>query len=106
MVPSMVVVGASGHRTYGGHMPVLPGEDNVCIVDGMSIMRKIQQKKLFYLGTHGGLPEVRFYHADQVVIDYRGSIPLQLDGEIVHLESKDFPLTFRVVHPKINVLRR
>jgi diacylglycerol kinase family enzyme len=106
MVPSMVVVGTSGHRTYGGHMPVLPGNENVCIVDGMSIMRKIAQKKLFYLGTHGELPEVSFHRADRVDISYRGGIPLNLDGEIVWLEEKDFPLNFRVVHAKIKVLRR
>jgi len=106
MVPSMVVVGASGHRTYGGHMPVLPGDENVCIVDGMSILRKIAQKKLFYLGTHGELPEVSFHRADRVDIDYRGSIPLNLDGEIAWLAEKDFPLNLKVVHPRIKVLRR
>jgi diacylglycerol kinase family enzyme len=106
MVPSMVVVGASGHRTYGGHMPVLPGDENVCIVDGMSILRKITQKKLFYLGTHGELPEVSFHRADRVDIDYRNRIPLQLDGEIVWLEPNDFPLSLRVVRAKIKVLRR
>lgn len=106
MVPSMVVVGASGHRTYGGRMPVLPGDENVCVVDGMSIVRKIQQKKLFYSGAHGELPEVRFHRADRVDIGYAGRIPLNLDGEIVWLEAQDFPLTFRVVHPKIKILRR
>ena len=106
MVPSMVVVGASGHRTYGGHMPVLPGDENVCIVDGMSIMRKIAQKRLFYLGTHGELPEVSFHRADRVDIDYRGRIPLNLDGEIVWLEPKDFPLSLRVVRAKIKTLTR
>jgi diacylglycerol kinase family enzyme len=106
MVPSMVIVGASGHRTYGGHMPVLPGDENVCIVDGMSIPRMVAQKKLFYVGTHGELPEVSFHRADRVDIDYRGRIPLNLDGEIVWLEPNDFPLSFRVMHPKIKVLRR
>jgi diacylglycerol kinase family enzyme len=106
MTPSMVVVGASGHRTYGGHMPVLPGDDNVCIVDAMSIVRKIQQKKLFYLGTHGELPEVRFHRADRVDIDYPSRLPLQLDGEIVWLEPKDFPLSLRLVNAKIKVLKR
>jgi diacylglycerol kinase family enzyme len=106
MVPSMVVVGTSGHRTYGGHMPVLPGDENVCIVDGMGILRKIQQKKLFYNGTHGELPEVSFHRADRVEIGYGGRIPLQLDGEIVHLEPGDFPLALRVIDAGIKVLRR
>ena len=39
-------------------------------------------------------------------IEYHSRIPLNLDGEIVWLEPKDFPLNFRVVNPKINVLRR
>ena len=72
----------------------------------MSIFRKIQQKRLFYLGTHGELPEVRFYRADRVDIDYASRIPLQLDGEIVWLEPKDFPLSLRLVNAKIKVLRR
>jgi len=105
IVPSMVVVGTSGHRTYGGHMPVLPGDENVCLVDGMSLVRKITQKKFFYVGTHGDLPEVRFFRADRVDIDYHGRIPLQLDGELVWLEPGDFPLSLQVVDAKIKVLR-
>jgi len=106
IVPSMIVVGASGHRTYGGHMPVLPAEENVCVIDAMGILRKLAQQKLFYLGRHGELPEVSFHRADRVDVEYRSRIPLNLDGEIVWLDAKDFPLSFRVLNPKIKVLRR
>jgi diacylglycerol kinase family enzyme len=105
IVPSMIVVGISGGRTYGGHMAVLPGRENVCVVDGMGLLSKIRNKKLFYEGRHGILPEVRFYTASQVDIEYAGRIPLQLDGELAWLEKKDFPLTLRVMDPAINVLR-
>ncbi len=106
IVPSMVIVGASGHRTYGGHMPVLPGLENVCLVDGMSTWRKITQKKLFYLGRHGELPEVRFFAADRVDIVYDGRIPMQLDGELVWLAGGDFPISLQVLPSCIKVIRQ
>jgi diacylglycerol kinase family enzyme len=86
-------------------MPVLPRSENVCVVDQMGVLSKIRNKKLFYEGRHGELPEVRFYSADRVDIDYSARIPLQLDGELVWLEEKDFPISLRVLDPGINVLR-
>ncbi len=104
ITPSMVVVGASGHRTYGGHMPILPGQENVCVIDGMGVMAKIRSKKLLYVGRHGELAETRFYHADQVDIEYAGRMPLQMDGELVWLTPEDFPVSMKVLPGSINVL--
>ncbi len=104
-VPSMVVVGISGGRTYGGHMPVLPGPQNVCLIAGMSVLKKIRSKKLLYRGLHGELPEVSFHSADRVDIEYRSRMPLQLDGELTWLTEADFPISFQVLPPGIKVLR-
>ncbi|HUI69281.1 MAG TPA: diacylglycerol kinase family protein [Spirochaetia bacterium] len=104
-VPSMVVVGISGCRTYGGHMHVLPDQENVCLVAGMGVLKKLRSKKLFFQGLHGSLPEVRFARADRVDIEYDKVMPLQLDGELTWLQAKDFPISFRVLTPRINVLR-
>ena len=104
-VPSMVVVGISGGRTYGGHLPVLPAGDNVCLVGRMGAFAKIRAKKLFYLGHHGQLPEVTFHKAGRVEVDYEGSIPMQLDGELVWLTPQDFPVRMEVLSPRIKVLR-
>jgi diacylglycerol kinase family enzyme len=104
-VPSMVVVGISGGRTYGGHMPVLPGPQNVCLIERMGVLKKVKSKKLFYQGLHGELPEVQFSTADRVDIEYHSSMPLQLDGELTWLQAGDFPLSFEVLRPRINVLR-
>ncbi len=104
-LPSMVVVGTSGGRTYGGHMPVLPGGDNVCVVAAMSLWKKIAKKGLFYEGRHGELPEVSFYRADRVTIGYEDRLPMQLDGEVSWLGEGDFPLTLTVLEPRIRVLR-
>jgi diacylglycerol kinase family enzyme len=105
IVPSMVVVGVSGHRTYGGQMPILPGRENVCIIDGMDFFAKLRSKKLLYVGKHGQLPEVRFYFGDRVDIEYDGNMPLQLDGELTWLERRDFPVSMKVLPGSINVLR-
>jgi diacylglycerol kinase family enzyme len=104
-VPSMVVMGISGGRTYGGHMPVLPGAENLCVVGSMSVMEKIRNKKLFYLGRHGELPQARFFAAARIDIGYTGRIPMQLDGEFTWLTTEDFPLSMEVLAPRIKVLR-
>lgn len=104
-VPSMVIVGISGRRTYGGHMPVLPGEHNVCLVDGMSFFEKLRNKKLFYQGRHGELQQCRFYRADAVEVGYDSTIPMQLDGELTWLGPESFPVSFSILPPKINILR-
>jgi diacylglycerol kinase family enzyme len=104
-VPSMVIVGISGARTYGGHMPVLPGSENVCLVGGMGLMEKIRNKKLFYLGRHGELPQVHFHRATRVDIGYAGTIPMQLDGEIAWLTPESFPVSMSILEPRINILR-
>ena len=104
-VPSMVVVGISGGRTYGGHMPVLPGPQNVCLIERMGVLKKVRSKKLLFQGLHGQLPEVRFHTADTVDLEYQGAMPLQLDGELTWLQAADFPLSLRVLQPRINVLR-
>ncbi len=105
IVPSMVVVGISGGRTYGGHMPVLPGRDNVCIVDSMGLLAKIRNKKLFYEGRHGELPEVHFYSAQKVEIDYHGKIPMQLDGELFWLDGEGYTVKMEILPPSINILK-
>lgn len=104
-VPSMVVMGVSGHRTYGGHLRVLPGEENVCLVSRMGVLDKIRNKKSFYEGRHGALPWVSFHHGKRVEVQYHGRIPMQLDGELVWLEPRDFPVRMDVLPPRIKVLR-
>ncbi len=105
-VPSMVVMGVSGGRTYGGHLHVLPGEENVCLVGRMSVLAKIRNKKLFYLGGHGVLPQVSFHRAQRLEVSYPAAIPMQLDGELVWLAPNDFPVTMEVLPPRIKVLRK
>lgn len=105
-VPSMVVMGITGSRTYGGHLHVLPGEENICLVGRMSVLAKIRNKKLFYEGKHGTIPEVSFHRGSRVEVSYNGRIPMQLDGELVWLNPQDFPVRMDVLKPRIKVLKR
>jgi len=104
-VPSMVVMGVSGGRTYGGHLRVLPGEENVCLVARMGFLDKIRNKKTFYEGRHRSLPWVSFHHGKRLEVEYVGRIPMQLDGELVWLTPQDFPLRMDLLPPRIKVLR-
>jgi len=104
-VPSLVAVGISGWRTYGGHVPVLPGVENVCVVKEMGTFEKIKSKKLMYAGRHGELPNERFYSATRVDFNYDRLLPMQLDGEFHWLQPEDFPLSIEILTPRIKVLR-
>lgn len=101
---AMMIVGLSGHRTYGDHMKILPTDDNVCAVTTVNLFKKLQIKRLFYTGEHRTRPEVSLARADRLIIDYGGTIPLQLDGEAVWLSKENFPLEVEVMKPAINVL--
>jgi diacylglycerol kinase family enzyme len=103
-VPSMVVMGISGGRTYGGHIPVLPGSENICVIGSMTLMEKIRNKKLIFVGRHGELSQTRFFTASRMDIEYTSRIPMQLDGEFAWLTAADFPLSMEVLAPRIKVL--
>ena len=104
---TMFVAGVSGKRTYGGQIPVLPGSENICLVDEMSIREQLKNKRTFYEGKHDSLPEVHFYSADNIVVDYHGQrIPLQVDGEDYIFQKKQFPLSMKTIGTDIRVVTR
>lgn len=100
---SLVAVGASGNRTYGNHMRVLPGAENVCIIGSAGLREKLRLKALFYAGAHVDEPLTRMATAQRVVIDYRGRLPLQMDGEATWVEADEWPVTIEVVERAVTV---
>ena len=98
-------VGASGHREYGGGKQVLPGDENVCLIDRCGLLGKIRLKSLFYRGDHTAESNVSMGHARTLEVRYDGRIPLQVDGETVWLREENFPLRFTVGEPSIPVLK-
>jgi diacylglycerol kinase family enzyme len=101
----LYLMGASGHRTYGSNQKILPGEDNVCGVREMPLLRKLKLKKRFLVGAHASFPETLLYTADRLVFDYDEKILVQLDGEGHLLKPSDFPLTMERTEAFITILK-
>jgi len=101
----LVAFGVSGGRSYGDHKKILPGIENLCAIRTRSLREKLALKPRLYEGTHAGLSGVEMIHAEKVVIDYRGRIPIQADGEARILLEENFPCTIEVLDPRIRVLR-
>ncbi len=102
----LVAFGVSGGRSYGDHKKVLPGMENLCAIRTRPLREKLALKPRLYEGTHAGLPGVEMLEAERIVIDYRGRIPIQTDGEASILLEENFPCTLEVVEPRIRILHR
>jgi diacylglycerol kinase family enzyme len=100
----LLAMGASGKRQYGSNTPILPDEDNVCVVPTMSLFKKLAFKELITSGRHRGLGDVKLFSAARIKLDYRAGILLQCEGEVTELTSADFPLELRLTEPIYNVL--
>lgn len=102
----LFAVGVSGHRSYGDHKWILPGDENICGIERTSLKNKLKIKKLFYEGNHGRREEVHFWKSDYLIIDYPVKIPMQMDGEAVWLGPENFPLTIEVIPPCLSILEQ
>ncbi len=100
----LVAMGVSGYRTYGDHMWVLPGNENVCVLGTAGLRDKFRMKRLFYAGLHVNEPLTTMYQAREVTIEYDRPVPLQTDGEAVWLNRNDFPLTMKVREGAVSVI--
>jgi diacylglycerol kinase family enzyme len=101
----LLAVGAGGHRTYGSHKRILPDDRNVCVVEQMSLLRKVALKGLFTTGEHIHKPESKLFNAHRV--EFRGENPIlaQMDGETVLLKPEDFPAAIELTELAIPVLK-
>lgn len=95
----LIAMGVTGRRTYGDHIRILPGDENLCILGSASLRNKLRLKKLLFAGDHVFDPIATMRRTESVTIDYDGRLPMQVDGEATWLESEDFPLTMRI-HPR------
>lgn len=101
----MVIMGASGHRTYGSNQKILPGESNVCCVHEMSLLAKLSLKELFKSGRHSGNEKAVMLTADRLVLGYDSKLLMQLDGEAITLQAADFPVVMELSEPCLPVLK-
>ena len=102
----LLAMGVSGRRTYGSNKPILPDDDDVCMVRQMPFLRKLVVKGPLTTGRHRGIPEVDLFSAARVEIGFRLRALVQMDGEVERLEPGDFPVVFERTEPAIRVIRK
>lgn len=102
----LLAMGVSGRRTYGSNKPILPDDDDVCLVRQMPLLRKLVVKGPLTTGRHRGFPEVDLFSASRVEIGFRQRALVQMDGEAERLEPEDFPVVFERTEPAIRVIRK
>ncbi len=101
---TLVAVGASGHRVYGGGHKVLPNEHNVCITPKVSLPRLIRDNHQFIDGSFVGTDLASLHSAEKVRISYDQAILLQADGEVAMLCKEDFPIVIEKTEPCIRII--
>jgi diacylglycerol kinase family enzyme len=92
----LIAFGVRGGLTYGDHIRILPGEENLCVLNKASLREKLRMKRLLFRGDHVGEPITMMRRTDSVTLLYDRSLYLQLDGEPCLLEPEDFPVTLSV----------
>ncbi|MDX9957343.1 MAG: diacylglycerol kinase family protein [Spirochaetia bacterium] len=102
----LAAMGISGKRTYGSNKPILPGDENVCLIRQMSLLRKLILKGPIAAGHHRGLPEAELFTADALEISYSHPILMQTDGEAQSLVAEDFPFRMERTGPLIRHVAR
>jgi diacylglycerol kinase family enzyme len=102
----LAAMGIGGRRTYGSNKPILPGDENVCLIRQMSLLRKLILKGPIAAGHHRGLPEAELLTADALQISYSHPILMQTDGEAQSLVAEDFPFRMERTGPLIRHIAR
>lgn len=100
----LTVLGKSGRVTYGGNKRILPGSDNFLLTDYIGVPKRILLKNRFMRGEHTDLSITHFYTVSSVQIRYPRTILIEMDGEVLQLEKRHFPVTLTVLPECLNVV--
>ena len=103
---TLVAVGASGNRVYGGGHKVLPNDNNVCIAPKISLFRLIRDNNQFVDGSFVGTDLASLHSAEKVKINYDKAILMQADGEVAMLCKEDFPIVIEKSEPCIRIVTK
>lgn len=100
----LLALGVSGRRTYGGGIPVLPRESNLCLVKHLGLPGKVLLKGRLLAGTHGEHPKVQFHTVSRLTVSAERRVPIQIDGEARWVMPEEWPLTMHLGREHINEL--
>lgn len=103
---TLMAMGASGNRVYGGGHKVLPNENNFCIAPKVTLTKLIFNNNKFVDGSFVGTDLAYLHTVDKVRLSYDKPILMQCDGETVMLTPAQFPLIMELTPPCLRVLQQ
>jgi len=83
---------------------VLPDDDNFCLAGKKNLFTKLKYRRPFYEGTHRRLDDIVLAQGDTLRVESAVRLPLQMDGEVLWLEPRAFPVTMTIRDHGLNVL--
>ncbi|MCF0241094.1 MAG: hypothetical protein HUK25_00560 [Treponema sp.] len=102
----MVVLGVSGHRTFGAGKKMFPLNDNFAFVKKLNVLPMVMNSGKFTDGTYINTDIAKTYSATKIVLEYPYPILCEMDGETQLLLKENFPLTMELTEPCIRILER
>ena len=99
-----VVLGVSGHRTYGSNHKIFPTDYNLCFVKKISLLKKLFKKHTFNDGSHINYSFSNNFKANKIKISYNQKILVEMDGEVHLLEPDFYPLYMERTEPIIPII--
>lgn len=93
---ALIAFGVHGNLTYGDHIRILPGEENLCVFESVSLLGKLKMKRLLMEGNHVHQPLTTMRSTNRITLRYDRRLTVQVDGEADWLEAEDFPLVMQI----------
>lgn len=103
-VHALIAMGASGFRTYGHGIWILPGKENLCMVRRSGLIRNIMLKQQLFKASHVNLPETTVSLSSRVTIMPSSPSWVQVDGEVFSHDHRRGTLEFELVETGISCL--
>jgi YegS/Rv2252/BmrU family lipid kinase len=101
-----LLLAVANGKYYGGGMLVTPqaqvddGMFDICLVKDMSRLKILRVFPKLIKGVHGSLKEVSFRRCNKVIINSKDTIPMNVDGEIEHVNQ----IVFEIIPKKIKIV--
>lgn len=102
----MIVLGASGHRMFGGGQLILPYDENFFIIKKTSILNMLKHKNEFTKGTYGETGFTEKHTVARMEFFYDSDVLFEYDGETRLFAAEQSPLIVELTQPTIQVIAK
>lgn len=101
-----MIISVGNGKYIGGGIPALINADiqdgnlDVCVIHDLKKRRIASVLLKFLKGEHVGLPETDYFSIDNLLVEAKNQLSVQLDGEII----EKTPVLFKIVPKAINFI--